>query len=169
MTGIDELAVTLRQATPADRDVIVGFNEALARESEDRALDRELLEPGVARVLEDATLGRYYLAEAGGEVIGQLMITLEWSDWRCGHFWWIQSVYVASTWRRQGVFTRLYGHVLEQARTAPEVCGLRLYVERENAQARATYRALGMEATGYRVMEVDFRETGTDTRVSPAR
>lgn len=168
MTGIDDLAVTLRQATPADREVIVRFNEALARESEDRVLDRGLLEPGVARVLEDATLGRYYLAQAGDEVIGQLMITLEWSDWRCGHFWWIQSVYVASTWRRRGVFTRLYRHVLEQARTAPEVCGLRLYVERENTQARATYHALGMEATGYRVMEVDFRETGSDIRISPA-
>ncbi|MCC5862354.1 MAG: GNAT family N-acetyltransferase [Gammaproteobacteria bacterium] len=158
MPDVNDLQITLRQASPADHAVIVEFNEGLALESEGRQLDRRLLAPGVERVLADATLGQYYLAETAGEVIGQLMITLEWSDWRCGHFWWIQSVYVRPSWRRQGVFSRLYRHVLDAARSRQDVCGLRLYVEHDNTRAQATYAALGMHATGYRLMEVDFRQ-----------
>ena len=147
----------IRDAQLADLDTIVEFNLRLARESEQRELDRSLLVPGVRRILEDSSHGCYHLAQRGSEIAGQLMITREWSDWRCGEFWWIQSVYVAPEHRRQGVFSALYRHVLEQARARTDICGIRLYVEDENTRAQTTYRAAGMHPTGYRVMEVDFR------------
>ena len=94
---------------------------------------------------------------AGDEVIaepvGMLMLTREWSDWRCGHWWWIQSVYVAPAHRRGGVFRALYAHVHALAAAEPDVLGLRLYVERDNATAQATYSSLGMHDAGYRIFE----------------
>jgi GNAT superfamily N-acetyltransferase len=150
-------SLALRQATLDDQAVIVEFNRRLARETEARELDLRLVGPGVARVLSDPHHGLYFVAERDGEIVGQLMITREWSDWRCGEFWWIQSVYVVAGHRRSGVFRALYQHVLGQARARGDICGLRLYVEEDNLPAQATYRAEGMDLTGYRVMEVDFR------------
>jgi ribosomal protein S18 acetylase RimI-like enzyme len=89
-------------------------------------------------------------------VVGQLMLTREWSDWRDGWWWWIQSVYVAPDWRRRGVYRALHDAVVAEVDAAPDVCGIRLYVEPENETARATYRALGMVET-YRVMELPRR------------
>jgi GNAT superfamily N-acetyltransferase len=144
---------TLRQATPDDRAVIAEFNRRLALESEHKALDMAKLLPGVAAVLADPARGVYFVAEQGGEVVGQLLITTEWSDWRNGWFWWIQSVYVREEFRRQGVFRLLYEHVGQQARARGDVVGLRLYVERENHRAQTTYDRLGMGPTGYLVLE----------------
>jgi GNAT superfamily N-acetyltransferase len=110
----------------------------------------------VRAVLEDASKGFYFVAESGAAVAGQMMITFEWSDWRNGVFWWIQSVYVEPSWRRQGVFRSLYRHALDQARAAGNVCGMRLYVEAGNEAARRTYAALGMAKTVYEMFEVDF-------------
>jgi ribosomal protein S18 acetylase RimI-like enzyme len=102
-------------------------------------------------------LGFYLVAEAAdGQVAGSLMVTTEWSDWRNGRFWWIQSVYIQPDWRRRGVFRALYRHLTEIAEDEPDVCGFRLYVERENAAAQATYRALGMHEGVYRVYERGF-------------
>jgi ribosomal protein S18 acetylase RimI-like enzyme len=98
-------------------------------------------------------LGFYLVAEMQGEVVGCLMVTTEWSDWRNGRFWWIQSVYVPAAWRRRGVFRALYGHVTSAAAREPDVCGVRLYVERENAVAQSTYRSLGMSETDYLLFE----------------
>jgi len=143
----------IRPATPLDVDTVCEFNRLLAHETEGKALDLALLRPGVAAVLADAAKGRYYLAEVNGRVVGQLAITFEWSDWRNGWFWWIQSVYVQHDARRTGVFRSLYAHVEAEARRAADVIGIRLYVEDENESAQRTYEKLGLEATTYRVRE----------------
>ena len=152
------MPVTLRPGKPEDAPVIASFNTAMAEETEHRTLDPELINPGVAALLEDATKGRYWVAEAGDRVVGQIMVTYEWSDWRNGSIWWIQSVYIHPDHRRQGVFSALYRHVEGLAREDSDCCGLRLYVERDNRRARQTYEALGMIIPGYDVMEVDFRK-----------
>jgi GNAT superfamily N-acetyltransferase len=141
------MSIIIRQATPADAPVIVTFNCLMARETEGKDLDRALIEPGVRAVLADLHKGRYLVAERDGEIVGQIGITFEWSDWRNGWFWWIQSVYVAATARRQGVFRALYRYVEEAARADPAVIGIRLYVERENGPAHSTYHNLGMRLT----------------------
>jgi GNAT superfamily N-acetyltransferase len=142
----------IRSASAADLDVIIDFNAALAEESEGKSLDRGTLRPGVAAVLADPHKGRYFLAEQNGQVAGQMLITYEWSDWRNGWFWWIQSVYVALDHRRKGVFRALYDHVRQLA-LAEGVIGVRLYVEKENTRAHATYQSLGLDWTTYLVME----------------
>jgi ribosomal protein S18 acetylase RimI-like enzyme len=108
---------------------------------------------GVLRLLQDSSLGFYLVAERHGEVVGCLMVTNEWSDWRNGLFWWIQSVYIEPGSRRQGVYRLLYDAIREMARANPGICGFRLYVEKENRTAQQTYRSLGMEATDYLVFE----------------
>jgi GNAT superfamily N-acetyltransferase len=149
--------IIIRPATPADAPFIAEFNALLASETEHLELDRAKLRAGVDAVLGDAAKGHYWMAEAGGEVVGQLMITFEWSDWRNGVFWWIQSVYVRRDWRSRGVFKALYGRVHELAKARSDVCGIRLYVERDNQRARQTYERLGMRSTSYELYEVDFR------------
>lgn len=139
-----------------DLAVLVEFNAALAHETEGKALDRTRLERGVAALLADATKGRYFVASRDGAVVGALCITYEWSDWRDGVFWWIQSVYVHASARRQGVYTQLYRHVEALARATDGVCGLRLYVDHDNERAQAVYAALGMNASHYRFFELDF-------------
>jgi ribosomal protein S18 acetylase RimI-like enzyme len=146
----------IRDATAADVAVIVSNNAAMAFETEHRTLDPAIVGPGVATVLADRSHGRYFLAvDATDAVVGQLMVTYEWSDWRNGQFWWIQSVYVAPASRRAGVFRALYAHVERLALESDRVCGLRLYVETDNVAARRTYERCGMRDAGYRVMEVD--------------
>lgn len=151
-------AVLVRAAASADADLIVEFNLAMARETEHRELDHDVVARGVRRVLADATLGLYFIAERGGQRVGQLMLTREFSDWRDGLFWWIQSVYVRPDARRVGVYAALHRHVEHAARTAGDVCGLRLYVERDNAVAHRTYARLGMSPTSYALFEVDWRQ-----------
>jgi ribosomal protein S18 acetylase RimI-like enzyme len=146
--------VIIRPACPTDADVICEFNRLMAKETEHKDLDRATLKAGVAALLGDPRKGRYYVAESDGNVVGQLGITLEWSDWRNGNFWWIQSVYVPAYARRHGVFRQLYEHVLNEASTDASVIGVRLYVDHDNEAAQATYRKLGMVMTGYRLMEL---------------
>jgi ribosomal protein S18 acetylase RimI-like enzyme len=148
--------ITVRAARPADADAIALGNIAMALETEHKHLDREITGAGVRAVFADGGRGRYFVAERAGRMVGQLMITYEWSDWRNGVFWWIQSVYVDPTARRSGVFRALYEHVERLARASAEVCGIRLYVERENRRAQETYRQCGMHDAGYLVMEVDY-------------
>lgn len=152
--GGSSAELRVRGATPDDRDVLVEFAVAMARETEEKPLDAETVRRGVEALLADPTKGRAFVVEAGGEVVATLALTLEWSDWRDGYFWWIQSVYVHAAHRRRGHYRRLHDHVVAEASRDPEVCGLRLYVERENAAARATYASLGMEETPYRVYEL---------------
>ena len=148
--------IIIREAMPDDGPVIADFNSRMAEETEGRVLDPELVGPGVMALLNESTKGRYWLAEHDGLVIGQIMITYEWSDWRNGMLWWIQSVYISQEKRRQGVFFTLYRHVESLARATQDVCGLRLYVENKNMRAQETYLALGMNRPDYQVMEIDF-------------
>jgi len=143
----------IRLATPADAAVLIEFNAAMALETERKDLLPEVISGGVQGLLGSAAAGFYVVAEKDDRVVGSLLITKEWSDWRNGSFWWIQSVYVRPEWRRKGVYKQLYRHIQELAAQDPSVCGFRLYVERENGRAQATYRALGMKETRYLVFE----------------
>jgi GNAT superfamily N-acetyltransferase len=149
----------VRPATPADAPLLVEFNRAMAAESEDKGLDLDVLTRGVNHLLAHPAEGFYLIAERDGQVAGSLMVTFEWSDWRCGRFWWIQSVYVLPENRRAGVYSRMHEHVRARALADPQGCGLRLYVERDNAGAMATYRALTMVETHYRLYEEEFRRS----------
>ncbi|CAG9465986.1 unnamed protein product [Pedinophyceae sp. YPF-701] len=142
----------IRDATPGDLDVVVAFNMAMAKETEDITLDKNVVTPGVAAVLTpNSPHGRYFLLEEDGRVVAQLMITPEWSDWRNASMWWVQSVYVAPEHRRRGHFKALYQHVKEACRAAGGG-GLRLYVDDENTRAQETYQKLGMKSH-YRLFE----------------
>ncbi len=145
--------VTVRPATLADLAALVRFSAAMARETEGRVLTLGRLRKGVRAVLTSDRHGRYLVAESGASVVGQLLLTYEWSDWRNGWFWWIQSVYVRPEARRHGVFRALFEHIQEAARHDPEVIGLRLYVEEGNQAAQETYFHMGLERTGYFVLE----------------
>jgi ribosomal protein S18 acetylase RimI-like enzyme len=147
------IACEIREARASDGSTIAAYNSRMAEETEGRTLDPDIVGPGVRALLDDPAHGRYWIAEAGGETIGQLMITYEWSDWRNGMIWWIQSVYVHPDWRRKGVFSALYRHVESLAAAEPGVIGLRLYVEENNKRAQRTYEALGMTNPSYLVME----------------
>ncbi len=152
--------LSIREATPADAEIIADFNSRIALETEGMHLPPKVVKPGVRALLADRSKGRYWVAETDSRVVGQIMVTYEWSDWRNGMIWWIQSVYVHGEYRRSGVFSTLYRHVESLARQDPQVCGIRLYVERGNARAQRTYESLGMTRTDYRVMQSMF--TGDD-------
>lgn len=152
--------VEVRPASPDDVDVIVAFMAAMAAETEDKPLDRERLAHGIRHVLDHPGDAIYRVIVVDGVVRGCLMVTFEWSDWRAGRFWWIQSVYVEPAYRRQGLYTRLHAAVRQLATGDPLACGIRLYVEEENLTAQATYRHLGMSQTRYRLFEEEFVRTG---------
>jgi GNAT superfamily N-acetyltransferase len=148
--------IHVRQAAPGDLETLMEFNAAMAWETEGKALDPARLRAGVAAGLEPDGRGFYLVAEVSGRVVGQLLVTTEWSDWRNGDFWWMQSVYVDPGHRRLGVYRTLHSHVQEEARRKDEVCGLRLYVDRDNHVARQVYASLGMHDSRYDMLEIDF-------------
>lgn len=157
--------VTIRGADRADLEALIIFNAAMAWETEHKQLDPTVLRAGITRLLAEPALGRYIVAvhqpqTHQNEIVGALMLTSEWSDWRNGLFWWIQSVYIRPQFRRTGVYRALHEHTRAQARTVPDVCGIRLYVERENVNAQQTYLAMGMEETVYRIYEETFAARG---------
>lgn len=147
---------TIRAAREDDANVIAAYNNRIAEETEGKSLDPNVIEAGVEALLDDPAKGRYWVAESDGVILGQLMVTYEWSDWRNGNIWWIQSVYVHADWRRKGVFRALYRHVESLAEADPQAIGLRLYVETNNKRAQRTYEALGMVQPNYLVMEAMF-------------
>ena len=148
------MQVAVRAATPADLEFLMDGNARMALETESLTLDRQRLQAGVEAVFADAGRGFYLIAEVDGERAGQMMITYEWSDWRNGVFWWIQSVYTVPEMRGRGAFRALYAAVEEMARERGGVCGLRLYVEAHNEAAQATYRRCGMSETVYKMFEI---------------
>jgi GNAT superfamily N-acetyltransferase len=147
----------IRKARPGDCAAIADFNTRLARETESLRLDAQTIKQGVRALLKDAAKGSYFVAEWDGEIVGQLLITYEWSDWRNGKFWWIQSVYVAAEFRQGGVFRALFSHIQKLARSRRDVCGLRLYVEKNNRSAQRAYERLGMKHAHYEIYETSFR------------
>ena len=152
--------IIIRPACAEDVDIIVRFNAALAFETESRRLHLATLRQGTGAFLESPEYGFYIIAELPEDMsykpIGQLMITYEWSDWRNGVFWWIQSVYVVPRRRGQGVFRAMYDHILVKAKADPRVCGIRLYVERENRRAQTVYQRVGLTPSIYTIFERDF-------------
>lgn len=149
-------AIHTRAATADDLAFLVEANAAMALETENKTLDRERLTRGVAAVFGQPRRGFYRIAEHEGVAVGSLLVTYEWSDWRDGDWWWIQSVYVLPQARRLGVFRALYADVEAQARATAGVIGLRLYVEWENARAQQTYASLGMEREHYHMYARPF-------------
>jgi GNAT superfamily N-acetyltransferase len=144
--------LTIRPAARGDIHNIAAWNAAMAWETEQKRLDLQVLVPGVTAVFDEPRRGFYLVAERDGQAVGCLLVTYEWSDWRNGDFWWIQSVYVVPEARRGGAFRALYGEVAQRAAASGAV-GLRLYVETENARAQRTYRELGMSECHYLMYE----------------
>jgi len=155
MLQLTIMEITVRPATPDDIEFLVRGNAQMAFETEALSLDADRLRRGVRAVFDDSSRGFYLIAEVNGTRAGQMMITYEWSDWRNGVFWWIQSVYTVPEFRRRGVFHTLYTKAEALAHQHGSVCGLRLYVDAHNVHAQATYRRCGMHETAYRLFEVD--------------
>ncbi len=151
--GID---LTIRKAELRDAADIVRFNLLLALETEGLRLEPNVVSAGVEALLQDSSKGIYFVAESREAVVGQLMITYEWSDWRNGMILWIQSVYVDQEQRGRGVFGRLFGHLRQLAVEHPGVCTIRLYMHEQNSQARRAYERLGLRQTHYQVFEMDL-------------
>lgn len=158
----------IRQATPADEEVVVDFNCRLADESESTLLDLATVQLGVRTILGNSRHGRYFVATLDDRIVGQMMHTFEWSDWRNGEIWWLQSVYVHPDFRRRGVFRQLIQHLQAEANASPRVVGLRLYVEEHNTSAQKTYEQLGLLPAGYVVME-SLKVTLPKTTISEDR
>ncbi len=151
--------IHIRRAGPDDTNTITAFNIAMAQETEDRRLDETTLRDGIRSLLVQPQYGFYIIAEQAGnekQPVGQLMITYEWSDWRNGMFWWIQSVYVIPEQRGRGVYQTMYRHIADEAKNDPRICGIRLYVARENQRAHAAYRSVGLLPSTYDMYEQDF-------------
>lgn len=146
----------IRPANIADAPFIADCNMRMAFETEQRQLDPKIVSAGVAALLQDSSKGFYFLAQVAGKPVGQILVTYEWSDWRNGTFWWIQSVYIVETFRCRGIFRALFEHVHALARAQTGVCGLRLYVAMENTRAKQVYSKLGMRKTDYEFFETDF-------------
>jgi ribosomal protein S18 acetylase RimI-like enzyme len=149
--------IKIREAVLGDLPVIADFNVGLAQESEALSLDAARVRSGVEAMLKDPTKGVYYVAEVDGAVAAQLMITYEWSDWRNGNIWWIQSVYVNPEHRRAGLFRALFNHLQNLCQSRKDVCSLRLYVHADNTRAVQSYERLGMTRTRYEIFELDVR------------
>jgi GNAT superfamily N-acetyltransferase len=146
------MTFSVRLANRGDLATLVEFNTRLAEESENRHLDRQVVEQGVAALLDDETKGFYIVAEENGEVIGQVMVTYEWSDWRNSWIWWLQSVYVKPSHRRRGVFRGLLQSVIDTASNRGDVSGVRLYVEKDNAIGQVAYHRCGFDEMPFRLM-----------------
>jgi GNAT superfamily N-acetyltransferase len=145
--------ILIRIGQMQDADTLAQANIAMAWETESKRLDPATISRGVHAVLNNPAHGFYVVASSSGEVAGSLLVTFEWSDWRSGLIWWIQSLYVQPPFRRHGVFKRMYEFVRTQASRMPDVCGIRLYVEQGNRTARRAYARMGMEQTRYRIYE----------------
>ena len=152
----------IRPATLEDVDVLTKFSAAMALETEQRTLDFARLRLGTRTVIDQPERGQYYVADLHREalpdrvIVGQLLITYEWSDWRNAQFWWIQSVFVAPAWRRQGIYRAMHRHIIDLARSRTDICGVRLYVEGDNTVAKRVYERVGLSPSAYRIYESDF-------------
>ncbi|MCP3952258.1 MAG: GNAT family N-acetyltransferase, partial [Desulfobacterales bacterium] len=136
-----------------DADTIARFNQAMALETENKVLADEVIGAGVRALMQNPRDGFYVVAVVAKDIAASLLVTSEWSDWRNGFFWWIQSVYVKNEFRRQGLYSAMYRFVKNEAVRRSDICGFRLYVEQANARARQTYEYLGMERSNYVMYE----------------
>lgn len=143
----------IRPAVPADAATIARFQEQMAKETEGITLDAEVVGKGVNSIFGDSSRGIYYVLEVEGRIIASLLITYEWSEWRNGQVWWIQSVYVEKDFRGQGIFKRLYAYIQSLAASDENICGIRLYVDNTNTAAQKVYQSIGMNGDHYKVYE----------------
>ncbi len=150
------MKIKIRKATLKDQNRINLFNKNMALETEQIKLNNNIAKKGVLNLFKNPKYGYYLVAEIDDVVVGQLMITYEWSDWRNGLFLWIQSVYVLPEFRNKGIYRKLYNYVLDESKKNSNVCGIRLYVEKNNKNAREVYAKLGMEESDYTMYETDF-------------
>lgn len=155
--------IRLRAAQVSDIERIAAFNAAMALETENKVLDLAILRAGVAAVFAEPAHGFYRVVEIDGQVVAACLITYEWSDWRNGRWWWLQSVYVQPAHRGNGLFSTLYRQLRAEAAGTPGVCGLRLYVESDNARAQRVYAALGMHEESYRLLQDSFSAIDSPT------
>ena len=153
---MNDIKITIREATLEDTESIIRFQEGMALETEGKVLDEALLRDGITAIFDSTQKGFYIVAEVGSVVVGSLLITYEWSDWRNATFWWIQSVFVDANWRRKGVYRSMYDYVVNVAKSRKDICGIRLYVERTNTIAQETYKDLGMTHSHYDLYETDI-------------
>lgn len=145
----------IRRARREDLTHIIDFNLAMALETENKNLNRDILKAGVENLFAQPQYGFYCVAESAERMVGQLMITYEWSDWRNGLFWWIQSVYIHPDFRSKGIFTKMYEFIRRES-SALQVCGIRLYVDKSNNRAKNVYIKCGMNFSHYDMLETDF-------------
>jgi GNAT superfamily N-acetyltransferase len=145
--------ISIRKARTTDVPVLIDFQQRLAVESEGVNLNAETLRQGMQAMFSDPSKGSYFVAENNGEVIGCHMITYEWSDWRNGMVWWLQSVYVMEGYRKNGVFRSMYDNLMNTIKNDRGIIGLRLYVDKSNARAQQVYEAMGMNGDHYTVFE----------------
>jgi GNAT superfamily N-acetyltransferase len=143
----------IRPALPGDADAIVDFQMRMARETEELELEPDTVARGVRAVLDDSTKGQYWVADSGGHLVGSLLTTYEWSDWRDGTVIWVQSVYVVPALRGRGIYRRLYEHLRDRVLASPDLRGIRLYVDRRNLAAQRVYERLGMSREHYEMFE----------------
>jgi len=151
--------IAIRKAELKDAETIANLNIKMAEETESKKIDKDVARKGVKAVMKDPHKGFYLVVEKRSipvRIVGQLMITFEWSDWRNKYFWWIQSVYVDKKYRNKKIFSRLYRQVVEMAKYRKDVSGLKLYVEKYNETAKKAYEALGIKRTSYEMYEVEF-------------
>jgi ribosomal protein S18 acetylase RimI-like enzyme len=144
--------INIREANKGDLAILVQNNQALAEETEALLLDKDVLREGIEQAFKRKEC-HYFVAVIAEKVVGQTMITYEWSDWRNGIIWWIQSVYVLPAYRKQGIFRVLFKHIENLAKVNPKVKALRLYVMHNNNAGQDTYQSLGMNDSGYIVFE----------------
>ena len=147
------MKISVRTAQMKDMETLVRFQKEMARETEGIELKHEILVPGVEAVLSDSAKGQYYVAEHEGQVVGSLLTTFEWSDWRNGIVLWIQSVYVIPAFRRKGIYSNLYTHVKEKVIKDEQLKGIRLYADKTNVSAHQAYQKLGMTPDHYITFE----------------
>lgn len=145
--------IEIRPAVPGDAEAIVDFQIRMARETEELGLEPEVVDRGVRAVLDDSTKGRYWVADSGGHLVGSLLTTYEWSDWRDGTVLWVQSVYVVPALRGRGIYRRMYEHLRDKVLASPDLRGIRLYVDRRNLAAQRVYERLGMSREHYEMFE----------------
>ena len=145
--------IIIRPSKSEDINILADFQMRLADETENIHLDKMIVSAGLKALFDDPTKGTYYVAEAEGKIIGCFLITYEWSDWRNGMVWWLQSVYIVPLHRRKGVFKKMYNHILQTIQNDGSIIGLRLYVDKTNTRAQKVYQAMGMNGDHYTVFE----------------
>lgn len=148
--------ISIREGSISDTPTIAKFQQQMALETESKILKESTIRQGVESVLKCPNKGFYIIAETDSQVIGSLLVTFEWSDWRNGWFFWIQSVFVDAKYRRQGVYRVMHGEVIRRTKASGNCCGIRLYVEKDNRNAQKVYKTLGMHETDYYLYEEEF-------------